>query len=438
VTEHEVHQCILELTAEQQRHRGFAQRLTFHGTQLARLQELNGLGTLFDGDDRIATFDYVYERGRIVEWQSSSRNGVVRGSGKLSADETLVSWLDERGRPRVYKETQVSGIRRTLNAAGRVTSYTFIDAKGVPALSEDERYEVRVQRNPGGAIMEQSYFDAQGKPMRDKHGLHREVYTIDRGLTVGTLYFDERMAPLANSHGVHQLTVHYDDVGNWLEEAYFGLDGKPVLSSETAAARCKVTRDEHGDEISRSYFDTQGSPTRSSFGYITRYTKRDAAGDAIEWGALDGFGAPDTFGPHKHSILRVVRDLRGNNTLEMYFDGDGAPMTTLSGYHAVKQIFDERDNMVLGTYLDEHQRVTEIWNHVASWKNEYDGDRLVATWYLDANGDPIDAKWGFSLKRREYDDRGVPGAWQYFNADDRPVNRIDGLIDAKLMSNLEW
>ena len=59
-------------------------------------------------------------------------------------------------------------------------------------------------------------------------------------------------------------TWAYDDRGNRIEYAYYGVDGAPVLHRTGGAAREGQTYDERGNILSRLFFGIDGKPILQS------------------------------------------------------------------------------------------------------------------------------------------------------------------------------
>ena len=80
-----------------------------------------------------------------------------------------------------------------------------------------------------------------------------------------------------DKNGVARSTWAYDARGNVTEEAYFGLDGKPVLH-KSGVARWTKAYDARGNLIEAASFGIDGRPLPNDFGCsIMRWTfnKRD-------------------------------------------------------------------------------------------------------------------------------------------------------------------
>ena len=62
-------------------------------------------------------------------------------------------------------------------------------------------------------------------------GFHRISKVRDElGRVVEEAYFDPDGKPTLHKNGYHKFTARYDDRGNRIQERYFGLDNQPILS----------------------------------------------------------------------------------------------------------------------------------------------------------------------------------------------------------------
>jgi hypothetical protein len=416
VTEHDIDRCVFELSSAQQKKSGLSHRLTFRSGQLIRDERINGLGVLQDDDRRVAVSDFEYRGEVLSQLVERSRNGVLRGSVRFSRQGQQVAWLDEQGRPRAFADTRATGFSRTFDAAGHVTSYTYVDTQGTPAATPWGYHQVRLKRDANGVIVEQAYFTGQGEPTHDSSGVHREEYLVDqRGLTIGVSYYDDALRPVANFAGVHHVLNAYDEVGNLIERSYYDLAGKLTVSSEEGAAGYRVQRDAHGSETARAYYGLDGKLTWSSYGYAILETKRDARGDIVEWNAYDTVGVAAPFEPDDYTSRRVKRDARGNVVQELFFDGLGRPALRDPGYHGLLHEYDARDNVTLTRYVGlQREKIQPAV--VAFWTKQYEGDRLIGEKYFALGGEPTEVGWGYTEQRRSFDNLGIASPWQYFDA----------------------
>ncbi len=440
VTEFEIHDCIYELTPEQQRRRGYSQRLVYKDGRQIRFENVNGLGVLVEGDGRVVSERYEYEGKRVVRMIREDRSGVVHGKTEYSSTLTFEFWLDAFDRPWPEAGSKASGLRRFLDDRGRVLTYTYVDARGRATPSPDGLLEVRVKRNALGAIVQEEYFDLSGRPAGDDSGVQRVVYAMhEHGWPLVEAYFDVEGGP-ATRDGAHKVEWEYDDVGNVMGWAYYGADGARVRSKSEGVASGKVVRDAHGIEIDLLYFDEFGGPALCSYGYSRRKKKLDKSGDPIEWRFYGVDGAPMRVKGSDHHRLQAKRDERGLVTLESYYDVNDRPIVLAGGYQSVRTTYDPRGNPTVIEYLDDSGALVGEVASYAEVVQKYDGDRRVSTEYLDGSGEPIEIEWGYAGTSTSYDEWGRELLPDYFDAAGRPVVPMDtceGTLDEEQRKALQ-
>lgn len=63
---------------------------------------------------------------------------------------------------------------------------------------------------------------------------------------------------LRQDTGVARVAARYDDSGNEVEEAYFGVDGAPVLNLSRDAAKVRFEHDAQGNGVATKRYDRRG------------------------------------------------------------------------------------------------------------------------------------------------------------------------------------
>jgi len=387
VTEWDEHRCIWELTPEQQRHRALSQRLTIRGGKLARLETITGTGDIREGEE---SSEYEYAGHSVAAWTSLNRNGVVKGSARLSEDGDWVRWLDAEGRPRAKSGTKVSGLRRSFDARGRVLGYVYVDWLGNPARDSGAVFEKRLKLNQIGAVVEESFFGRAGEAVLGPAGAHRVEHVVDaHGMETERRYFDPGGQPMAVK-GIGIVRSKYDAFGNTIEDAYFTLEGRPALDPEAEAALVRKKRDESGNEIERQRFDEQGKLVVDAPHGAVRKTYYDEHGWATELSYFGADGAPESPPALGYATMRQSRDARGNVVSLRYFDEKAAPMLLPAGYHGVQTAFDARDNPISYRYVDERGAPIMLPRGYYARQLTYAGDRVIHTDFLDVNGKVTD------------------------------------------------
>ena len=89
----------------------------------------------------------------------------------------------------------------------------------------------------------------------------------ERGNTIEFAYFgvDGKLALPKN--GYAKYTYSLDEHGNVIEESYFGVEGKTMLDKRRRVAKCTVSYDERGNIIEQSYFGVDGKPINRNEGF---------------------------------------------------------------------------------------------------------------------------------------------------------------------------
>ena len=86
-----------------------------------------------------------------------------------------------------------------------------------------------------------------------------------RGKVVEQIFFDDDGKPKRQKYGIAKITRAYDAWGNEIEKNYFDEEGKPTRSTDGYA---KVTKsyDARGSEVEKAYFDEKGIAVHEPLG----------------------------------------------------------------------------------------------------------------------------------------------------------------------------
>ncbi len=412
VTEHELHKCVVEITAEEARRREvyyavYSRNGRFVGYELKSGRALAGKNT-----SQCKSWDYFLEDSPATV-VCRDQNGVVRRRDVMSPDRALYLRRRGAGQPDFTEGTRTSGLRREHDARGRVSAYYRIEPDGELAVGKDGVTLVRPVRNAAGGLVEESYYDASGTPVVDTDGVHRVVYGKDgRGWTVRQAHFGVQSEPVLNSDGVHVITILLDDVGNELERRFYGLRGEPVLRKDGTAG-WRVERNDYGEVTLYTGLGLDGQPTEA-YGYVHRRQYRDAHGRITEYAHFDADWRP-VVRKEGHSSLRYTYDARGNVIEERLFDAAGRPLRG----RQYRNTYDERDNLIRLDYLELGD--VRPGTYVASTYAYDSGDNLMETTFVDRDGNPAEGPGGYAWEVIERRADGSPSATRYYAADGREI-----------------
>ena len=133
--------------------------------------------------------------------------------------------------------------------------------------------------------------------------------------------------PTLDEIGFARVTYRYDERGNRVEQAGFGVDGKPTLNKRDGLARVTKRFDERGKQVEEAYFGVDGKPILHKDGYARWTARYDERGNRVERALFD---ADD------HAVM---------------VDGVGAK---------ARYSYDDNDQLVSVVYLDENDQVIPV------------------------------------------------------------------------------
>lgn len=381
-----VPQCVGELSADQARRRFESFRLIETNGRVVRVDRISSDLRFLEDSPGVTATVLRYDGARVVELIGLDRNDIVRTRQQVVSGGTR--WLDSVGRPLPEGDTTASGTEESLDARGRVVERRYVDAEGNPATRSDGVIAVRYRYGFLGLVSDECYFGRDGSPLTDKKGAHCIVHTYGAdGLEHETRFLDRAALPAARFDGVQRIVKSFDENGNRREEAMFDTAGN-LHEGETRAAIQRDKRDALGQPVEYSFFDRNGAPVTSSFGYVTRRLTVNDKGQAIEFSFLDGTGNPARV-PNGHSRQRREYDARDRVVYRAWFNPDGTPFVK-DGSAVELYSYNDRDNMILRRSLSDTGAPTRAeGRHYSILRQTFDVDRLIRQDYLDEAGQPF-------------------------------------------------
>lgn len=170
------------------------------------------------------------------------------------------------------------------------------------------------------------------------------------------------------------------------------------------------------------FVDDKGIVTMNSAkGYSTMKQVRDADGHAIEEYYYDTKEKPVMCSGGYYGIIRIYQD--GVCVEYTFVDQDGNAMETKAGYSTVKQIYNNKNQVVEVYYYDKVERHVSLSLGQYGEKREYNTDgKNDSTTYIDALGNPMETNKGYSTVRREYNSHGQITFEWFYNVDGELVD----------------
>ncbi|HEX3478971.1 MAG TPA: hypothetical protein VHT91_28305, partial [Kofleriaceae bacterium] len=274
--------------------------------------------------------------------------------------------------------------------------------------------------------------------------IRRAAYDAD-GNEIEDGYFDEKDRPIVGEDGWHRMTRARDEHGEVTEVRYFGTDGKPAPSTDSACRGATVRQDGAGRLTAWTCSDATGAAMASRKGAVTWTRRYDDHGRLTELTTLGLDGRPTSeedaytttlFGydaqgrttsiEYRDADRRLLNNRSGyarsvttyddaNRTESTrYFGSEGERVMINAGYASVKRRHDSRWNVLEELYYDLHDQPVLTSNGYAGWRATIDarGHRTERV-YLGKAGEVVLNKDGRAYECSEYDDLGHETSVRY-------------------------
>lgn len=291
---------------------------------------------------------------------------------------------------------------------------TYYNTDGEIALSQTGNAIYIQKSNAQGLLVEETYCDAEGSPIRARGNVASIAYGYDNAAHLTSIsYFDENGMPCNNYMGVAAISRGYDKDGNQTSEQYYNAEGIPCdiryqngkyskweneynsygritkvryygrngeLLRINDICETQMEYDEQGNCIRYTYYDHLGNLTNNSDGYAIVESTYNERGDLFFYCYLDKNGA---FITNQNYAYKMEYDKRGNllrsSSYVLDEEGKETCRTTICEY-------DERDNLLLQYFEDDGGQLCPDENGIAIYERTYDErNRVITTTYYDEN-----------------------------------------------------
>ena len=177
-----------------------------------------------------------------------------------------------------------------------------------------------------------------------------------------------------------------------------------------------------GNKYRIDYVDDKGIVTIDpAKGYSTMIQIRDADGNAVEEYYYNTKQKPVMCSSGYYGVRRIYQD--GICVEYTLVDQDGNPMKGVAGYSTIKQIYNNKNQVVEVYYYDKEDNQVALSLGQYGEQREYDVDgNNYITIYIDALGNPIENNKGYSTVRREYNKDGQITYEWFYNLDGEQVD----------------
>ena len=217
--------------------------------------------------------------------------------------------------------------------------------------------------------------------------------------------------------------------GNQTRTDFVDENGKITVAANDGYATKIVTETEYGEL--EEYFDDQGKPARRYWGNCALKREYLENGNKMRLTYLDAEGIPlNTL--YGYAVEERVYDPQTKTETDRYYDQDGHPYRSyLYGYGNRKEI-DDKGNVIRITYFDENENPMVTGFGYASVSREYyltggpENGRVKKEFYFDEKGKPIILSLGQYGEEMEYDESGRNSVITYLDADGDPIANKQG------------
>ena len=312
------------------------------------------------------------------------------------------------------RDSGLHRIRKVRDELGRIVEEAYFDPDGKPTLHKNGFHKFTALYDERGNRIEERYFGPENQPVPSKAGYHLWKASYDaRGKSIEERYFGLDNQPILSKAGYHLWKTSYDARGDPVESACFDTAERPVVDLDSGLHRISKVRDELGRIVEEAYFDPDGKPTLNKNGYHKFTARYDARGNLVEKTSFDLKGwrtVSDNSGVHRFDEL-------GRVVLEAYYDPDGRPIVTKAGYHEYTARYDARGNQIEWAYFDTKERpVIDRDSGVHRISKVYDElGRVVQEAYFGPDGKTT------RLSTARYDERGNRIEERYLDVDGSPL-----------------
>ncbi|MGO8995628.1 MAG: protein kinase domain-containing protein [Polyangiaceae bacterium] len=362
---------------------GYARRTIAHDlhrlTVETRLFDVKGAATT--GTDGWAIERTAYEdRGLVVRHDHldaaakpvATRNGAsdtkaYDGRGNVIEEATL--GVD--GKP-FGSEAGYATKKSSYDERDELVEEDLLAADGKLALGKDGWAIRKLRYDDNGNVVEESFYDGEHRPVALKDASHASVRSrFDaRQHLLESSYFDPAGTPVRGPEGAAVVRYQRDANGRTAEAAYFDGSGTPTRSKDGAFV-VRSSYDSAGRLVDERFVDAAGAPHPGADGCSSRHTKYDAQGRKAEESCLDAKDAP-ALCADGWAIRRTLHDARGNDVDVTSYGPDGALRGDKDGVARRKNRFDERNLLLETTFFDASDKPAHDKRGVHAIRFTYD------------------------------------------------------------------
>lgn len=214
---------------------------------------------------------------------------------------------------------------------------------------------IHYEYDKNGNEILRSFFDENGKPMKNHSGYHKISYTYDSlNKHIATAYYDEYASPANDRKGIHEYKYVRDDKGRTTQESYYSNNNTPMQDDLHEVYMIKYKYDDQGRNISESYWENSATKMNRWSGSHESIKKYNDDGLLIENILLDQAGRQFV---SKSGFSRVTTNYNAEAKVSGYKYFSGEKPANLengfaNGFHFIKFYYDLKGRLASLRYFD--------------------------------------------------------------------------------------
>jgi hypothetical protein len=170
------------------------------------------------------------------------------------------AYFDAQGRPAPSSQEGAAALHYERDERGNEVVLTRLDEQARPVMGPDGWATRKRRYDELDAVVETSFFDAAGKPVREQRSGAATVRELrsERDNVTTELLFDEQGAPTLGVAGYHRAEIEYDQRDNPRSYVYSDPSGVVLRSRRLYYDGDRLTREEHLDAAGKPLLTAQG------------------------------------------------------------------------------------------------------------------------------------------------------------------------------------
>lgn len=381
------------------------------------------------------------------------------------------SYFNENYQPTISKLTGFSTLVQKVNSKGQVIHGTCLGIHGEKINNKSGFCSQITEYNRLGMPCKFKLYDKEGNPVVCKEGWSVQEYEITNDRNGNTQYaistYGMNLENVIETNTLtHKVIYTYNDVGQCIEESYWGTDNK-ACNNKFGYAKCKYTYDKFGRLVTRSYYDHRGNltPVYTHTNTIGGFAKDSTVYLTNNQRLIYRFNEKEDFGAFPFWPAIELNELRGDTLITINYDkhfnkivaqdGFAIRLSISDDFHRLNEIlffnedslrcynllgisrqhfkYDERGNIVENVYYDVRDSLLNVNGKGAVMRHEFDNrNNEITRFCLDERWNKLlDENDGFALIQN-YDqmDRVIESI--YVDTLYNPYVRPDKLYSSKI------